>query len=342
MSAEIRSDRTAGIASPARWAATSSSVKNGLPWPRARISLDEVMGRGGPEQRGDAGRDVVGVEAREVDPVHRREAGELGEPAPLRRVRSDLRSPVGADQHDALVEEVPRQELEEVPGDGVGPVEVLDPDRHDAIGGEVADQLEDGDEQAARTEPSAAWRSGRRIEPPGQRREVVRLVEEVRVASLRTWRSRSASGASGMTSPPMGTQRPRCRLTPARSAASAISVDLPMPASPPTSRTDGTPARASAKARSNRASSSVRPTKSGLPGAVGHSCQSGEHQGDGEADRDERAGSVLGVVGLGQHRVGDHRQQRTGREPLGEGAGPPARSGRAPRSRGSRSPRTPG
>ena len=32
--------------------------------------LDEVMGRGGPEQRRDPGGDVVLVEAGELDPVH--------------------------------------------------------------------------------------------------------------------------------------------------------------------------------------------------------------------------------------------------------------------------------
>ena len=57
--------------------------------------------------------------------------------------------PVGADQHDRPVEQVPGEELEEVPGDGVGPVEVLDPDRDGPVGAEVADNVEDRREQAA-------------------------------------------------------------------------------------------------------------------------------------------------------------------------------------------------
>ena len=45
MSAAIRSDNTAGIVSPARCAATSSSVKNGLPSPRARTCSTRFGGR---------------------------------------------------------------------------------------------------------------------------------------------------------------------------------------------------------------------------------------------------------------------------------------------------------
>src|SRR5688500_14273207 len=50
-----------------------------------------------------------------------------------------------------------------------------------------------------------------------------------------------------------------------------------------------------------------------------------EDQRDREADGDELAGeALLDLVGLGQQGVGDHGQQRTRGEALGEGAGAPA------------------
>ena len=118
--------------------------------------------------------DVVVAEAGQVDPVHGGEAGELGEPASLRRVRSDLGRPVGADEHDGGVEEVPREELEEVPGVGVGPVEVLDPDRDDSVGAEVADHVEDRCEQAAGAVVVAGPGVVAGVEPAGERGETVR------------------------------------------------------------------------------------------------------------------------------------------------------------------------
>ena len=63
MSAEMRSDSTIGIASPARWAATSSSVKNGLPCPRAKIASTRAGARGSTEEIGDPAGDLVPVEA---------------------------------------------------------------------------------------------------------------------------------------------------------------------------------------------------------------------------------------------------------------------------------------
>ena len=88
------------------------------------------------------------------------------------------RGAVGADEHDGGVEEVPGEELEEVPGDGVGPVQVLDAHRDDSIGAEVADHLEDRDEQAA-WPAIAGGRVRRGVEPPGERGEVLRFCEQV-------------------------------------------------------------------------------------------------------------------------------------------------------------------
>jgi hypothetical protein len=64
-------------------------------------------------------------------------------------VDSDLVCPVGADQHDLLVDHVAGEVLEQIPRHGVGPVQVLEPDDRCAIGDQLRDQLEDGDEQPA-------------------------------------------------------------------------------------------------------------------------------------------------------------------------------------------------
>ena len=98
----------------------------------------------------------------------------------MRRVGSDLGGPVGPDEDDWGVEEVPGEELEEVPGVGVGPVEVLDPDRDGPVGAEVADEVEDGGEQAARAEVVACSGVMASVEPAGQRGEVLRLGEQRR------------------------------------------------------------------------------------------------------------------------------------------------------------------
>jgi hypothetical protein len=135
--------------------------------------LDEVVGGDRPEERGDASGHVVPVETGQMDSVHVREAGELGQPTPRRRARPDLGGPIGGDEHDRRGDQVPGEELEQVPGDRVGPVEVLDADRDHPVGGEVADDLENGDEQAAWPPLRAGCGVGRRIEPASQRRKLV-------------------------------------------------------------------------------------------------------------------------------------------------------------------------
>ena len=84
MSAEIRSDSKGGIASPARCAATSSSVKNGLPLSSGEDLFDQRWGSGAADHGGDPGRDVVAAETTEVDRVDGWQAGELGQTATLR------------------------------------------------------------------------------------------------------------------------------------------------------------------------------------------------------------------------------------------------------------------
>ena len=131
--------------------------------------VDELRRRRAVAQAFDARPHRARSEALELEAHHVREAGERGEPAPL-RTGADLVGPVGADQHDALVDEVPGQELEQVQRDGIGPVEVLEADDHDVGPGEVGDEVEDGGEEAgAAVAPTARVRS----HPAGQRCQLV-------------------------------------------------------------------------------------------------------------------------------------------------------------------------
>ena len=207
MSAESRSDRTAGIVSPARWAATSSSVKNGLPWPRARISSTRSCGAVAPEQRRDPGGDVVVAETGQVDPVDCGEAGELGEAASLRRVRADLGRAVRADEHDGASRRFRAryskrsQVLVSAQWRSSMPTATTPSTPRWPM------QLEHRCEQAAGARPSPLGPLGRgRASARGRRGRPSR-------SGGPGWRGGSggagrASGASGMTSPPMGTQRP--------------------------------------------------------------------------------------------------------------------------------------
>ena len=114
--------------------------------------------------------------------MHRGQASELRKPPPLRRMGPDLRRPVGADEHHRDVQEVAGEELEQVPAGPIGPVEILDTHRHDPIGGQPADHVEDRDEQSPG--PSVDRRGVRGwVEPPSERGEVFRLVQQGRGGS---------------------------------------------------------------------------------------------------------------------------------------------------------------
>ena len=138
-----------GMASPDRCAATSSLVKKGLPRPRATTWSTSSLGAGAAEQRGHALGDLVAVQPFQVDSMSGRQPGQLGQSTPLGRVAGDLVGSVGADQHDLLVDQVAGEVLEQIPRHRVGPVQVFEPDDHCSVGGQLRDQLEDGDEQPA-------------------------------------------------------------------------------------------------------------------------------------------------------------------------------------------------
>ena len=197
------------------------------------------------EQRRHTRRDLVSIQPLQLDPTCRREPAQLRQSAPLRRPDRDLVGAVGADEHDPFVDEVAGEVLEQVPRHRVGPVQILEPDEHGVVGREVGDQLEHGDEQPAlRRAPTSSGSTA-----PGANQWCSGASAGVSVSrsglDRRTWRSRSASGASGMVSPPMCVDRPRYRRHPLAPRASLTIVVLPIPASPPTNTTDGSPLRAS-------------------------------------------------------------------------------------------------
>ena len=113
-----------------------------------------------------------------------------------------------------FVDEVAGQVLEQVPGHGVGPVQVLEPHEHRVISREVGDQLEYGDEQPsvrrvglvggdrAGCEPMAERRQSRRV---GQqvRSRPADLAEEIGERDQREWCRRRC----GWTSPGRGRHR---------------------------------------------------------------------------------------------------------------------------------------
>ena len=247
MSAEMRSDSTIGIASPARWAATSSSVKNGLPCPRARTSSTRAGAAGPPSRSGDPA--VTSSRSRparwsrcapgsRVSSASRRS---------MRGVGGGLVRSVGADQDDPFIDEVPGQELEQVPRRVVGPVEVLDADDHRTVG--------------RRACPTSSSTVTNRPPRPRDRRcfQWRRVPRRPSGRAGRHLRARPAStdvpGGAGRRAGRAGSgPRRRARngrgtAAPAeRRAPSATSVDLPIPASPLTSSTEGRPSRASSTA----------------------------------------------------------------------------------------------
>ena len=101
------------------------------------------------EQHVDSFGDLVAIQPFQIESMRRRQTAQLGQSTTLARVDRDLVGPVGADQHHLLVDQVAGEVLEQIPRHRVGPVEVLEPDDHSGVGGQLRDQLEDGDEQPA-------------------------------------------------------------------------------------------------------------------------------------------------------------------------------------------------
>ena len=123
--------------------------------------VDEVGGRHLSEQCLNLRGELVAAESSEVHAVRRGQACDLAEAATLLGVGADLVGAVGADQHDVFVHEIAGEKIEQVPRQGVGPVQILERDDDRAVSTEVGDELEQRREQRA---------SRRRRWPPGPAR----------------------------------------------------------------------------------------------------------------------------------------------------------------------------
>ena len=145
----MRSDRTAGIACPLRWAATSSAVKKGFPCPRARTSSTNVGAGDLSDQSLDLRGELLATESSEQQAVRSRKARDLAETPTLLRVNGDLVGAVGADQHDVFIDEIAGEKIEQVPRQRVGPVQILERDDDRTVTAEAGDELEQRREQRA-------------------------------------------------------------------------------------------------------------------------------------------------------------------------------------------------
>ena len=130
--------------------------------------IDEVGGRHPSEQRLNLRGELIAAESSEVDAVRRGQACDLAEAATLLWVGSDLVGAVGANQHDVFVHEIAGEKIEQVPRQGVGPVQILERDDDRSVNTEVGDELEQRREQRASRRPLG--RRARR-DPVAQRRQ---------------------------------------------------------------------------------------------------------------------------------------------------------------------------
>ena len=146
MSASMSSDRRAGTASPARCAATSCSVNIGLPSPRRTSSSTNDGGGGKPNTAAAVHGHRVAIETVERDALDAAHPAELGDSTAQVWVADELAGAVGADEHDPLVDQVPGQVLEQVPGRGITPVEIVEADDDGGLRSQLADEPERQDE----------------------------------------------------------------------------------------------------------------------------------------------------------------------------------------------------
>ena len=93
---------------------------------------------------------------------------------------ADLAGAVRADEYHAFVDEVAGQELEQVPGHGVGPVQVLEPHEHRVINREMGDQFEYGDEQPSVRRVGLVGDNRAGCEPVAERRQIRRVGQQIR------------------------------------------------------------------------------------------------------------------------------------------------------------------
>ena len=130
--------------------------------------IDEVGGRHPSDQGLDLRGELIAAESSELHAARRGQACDLAEAATLLWVGSDLVGAVGANHHDVFVHEIAGEKIEQVPRQGVGPVQILEPDHDGPVRTDVGDELEQRREQRASRRPL-----GRRAapDPVAQRRQ---------------------------------------------------------------------------------------------------------------------------------------------------------------------------
>ena len=107
-------------------AASSSSAKNALPSERSNVRATRSGVRDIAADRGDQLRDLVAVEAGQVDARDGARAFELGEHRPQRVPPVQVVGAERPDDEHARVAQVAGEEHEEVAGRVIGPVQVLE------------------------------------------------------------------------------------------------------------------------------------------------------------------------------------------------------------------------
>ena len=138
-SASRRSDSITGIASPARCATASSSVKNGLPSPRRGRLVHQRGRRGTPSTAATCTATAFRSRPANREPLDGAHPAELGDPTTQRGISRDLVGAVGTDEHDPLVQEVASEVLEEIPRRRIAPVKVVEAHEDRTVGAELAD-----------------------------------------------------------------------------------------------------------------------------------------------------------------------------------------------------------
>lgn len=105
-----------------------------------RISRRRGRVRGGREDTGELTTDLGAVEAGEFDPADGAEPVQFGEERAQGVAAVDVVGPVGADHDEAAAAQRAEEIGEEVPGGGVGPVQVLQDEDDGPVGGDAFQQ----------------------------------------------------------------------------------------------------------------------------------------------------------------------------------------------------------
>ena len=111
--------------------------------------VHERWRRGEAQHRSGLHRYRVAIEAVELDALDATHAAELGDSTAQVRVANELVSTVGADEHDLFVDKAPGEMLEQVPGGGIRPLEIVEADDGGALRAQLADEPEGQDEHVA-------------------------------------------------------------------------------------------------------------------------------------------------------------------------------------------------